>query len=105
MSDSWLHFEYRDFYDVPRAIVVESQGTLFLLDCSFDMTIDEYPDIYSVYSLPIQIRDRLKEMDWTGLHEIGTYITSVPVIKVKLDPTRRRAIAAELFDGIRQSAP
>ena len=47
-----IPFKYRDFYDVPRLIVVRWKRNLFLLDSRFEDTTDEYSEYYSVYSLP-----------------------------------------------------
>ena len=32
----WIPIRYRDFYDVPRAVVVEFRGKLYLFDSLFD---------------------------------------------------------------------
>jgi hypothetical protein len=33
---AWIPFRYRDFHDVPRAVVAEYEGDLYLFDCPFD---------------------------------------------------------------------
>jgi hypothetical protein len=47
-----VEFQYGDFCDVPRFIILKYRDTLFLLRSAFDEELDEYPDSYSVYRLP-----------------------------------------------------
>src|SRR4051794_36269071 len=46
-----LPFAYRDFYDVPRLLLVCVGEHRLLLDCRFDSGLDEYAEIYEVYKL------------------------------------------------------
>ena len=52
MADRWLPIRYRDFWDVPRLIVVETEGRVLLLDSAFDDVLDEFSPEYTVYDLP-----------------------------------------------------
>ena len=52
MTTTWLPIRYRDFYDLPRAVVVEFRDEMYLFDCLFDREIDEYESTYTVYLLP-----------------------------------------------------
>jgi RNAse (barnase) inhibitor barstar len=51
----WLPFTYRDFYDVPRMVVVPVGGNVVLLDCAFDETTDGHQDHYDVFLLSIDL--------------------------------------------------
>ncbi len=48
----WLHAEYRDFHDVPRAMLCTGEAGTFLFLSRFDRAADEYSDCYEVYRLP-----------------------------------------------------
>jgi len=40
-TTDWLSIRYRDFYDIPRAVVVEWCDLLYLFDCPFDEEADD----------------------------------------------------------------
>jgi len=42
MFQEWLSFSYRDFYDVPRAIVVWWRDAAYYLYCPLDSSNDDY---------------------------------------------------------------
>jgi hypothetical protein len=42
---------YRDFFDVPRALILEHAGAVYFFDCPFDHSADEYPGFYRVYEM------------------------------------------------------
>lgn len=44
VTTHWLPITYRDYYDVPRMLVVRFEGQAYLFDCPFDVALDEYPD-------------------------------------------------------------
>jgi hypothetical protein len=96
----WSPIVYRDFYDVPRAIVaVDERGTYFL-NCPFDETRDEYPDHYDVYLMPPLGADDLKG-SWASLEErCIRRLGSLPVARVSFDGTRRQAIDLDVLDII-----
>ena len=48
MSEEWNPIRYRDFYDFPRAFVVEHAGELLFFDCLFSDTLDDYGKEYVV---------------------------------------------------------
>lgn len=89
---AWIPIRYRDFYDIPRAFIVEREGSLFLFDGAFDESIDEYPDRFQVYRLRADVADVLDATSWHGLEANGTLIGEVPVADVRFDPTRRAAV-------------
>jgi len=101
MSDAtWLPIQYRDFYDIPRAFVVEREGATYFFDCPFDAALDEYPDLYHVYRLPPSARRIVDAASWVGLENEGTFLADVPVKSVSFDPTRRAAIDEQVFDSV-----
>lgn len=97
---SWLPIRYRDFYDVPRAVVVEFRGTLYLFDSLFDPDIDDYESVYTVYRLSDGMRDEIDTISWTDLGHRGARVGSVQVAKVKFDQTRRQAIDDDVFEEL-----
>ena len=94
---SWLRIKYRDFYDVPRAIVVRYRGAVYFFDCPFDDKADEYPDEYTVYRLPSELEPTLGRISWVDLALAGEEIGRVSVNAVQLDPTRRRLMLDEVL--------
>ncbi|MGH9117576.1 MAG: hypothetical protein ACRD0A_06775 [Acidimicrobiales bacterium] len=100
MTKHWLPIRYRDFYDVPRAVVVEFKRELFLFDSLFDADLDEYESFYAVYRLPGELRHEIDGMSWTDLGQRGTRLGSVDVAAVEFDSTRRRAINESVFENL-----
>ncbi len=100
VSDAWPSIRYRDFYDIPRAVVVEWSGILYLLDCTYDTDIDDYEPIYTVHRLPEELRTRIDEISWTGLGHLGQRVGSVKTSDVEFDPTRRRSVNPSVFDRL-----
>lgn len=96
----WLPIRYRDFYDIPRAVVTDRCGRLYLFDCLFDHSRDDYEEKYEVYLLPEDLRDRLDGMSWTDLRHQGEFIGSVSTNSVEFDQTRRHAIRDTIFREI-----
>jgi hypothetical protein len=97
MTGSWLPIEYRDFYDVPRMIVVERRGQLYLFDAPFDDAADDYADHYAVYRLPESAREEVGSNSWVGLAAAGQRVGDVAVSEVELDETKRRLINDNVF--------
>lgn len=94
---TWLPIRYRDFYDIPRAVVVEWQGGLYLFDCPFDVDADQYPAVYDVVRLPEHVRANIDEISWTDLARRGHLIGSVPTTAVEFDESRRRLMNPAVF--------
>lgn len=92
----WLPIRYRDFYDVPRAFVVEYEGSLYLFDCPFDSHADEYPPNYSVYRLPSASVGSL-EGSWEGLSIQGRLLRELPVSSVRFDATKRCSVDSDIL--------
>jgi hypothetical protein len=95
---TWAPIRYRDFYDIPRAFVVERDGSLFFFDCGFEQRIDDYPDRIRVYRLPSTPAETLDKGSWEGLASLGAFVGEVPTSAVKFDGTKRVAIDDSVFD-------
>lgn len=93
MSAEWVPFQYREFYDFPRAIVVQHLGDTFMLDCPFDDSLDEYPDRYQVVALE---DDAPLEGSWANLTGSRTVLGTVRVSGALFDDTRRRLLRWDL---------
>lgn len=100
MRDSWLRMRYRDFYDIPRAVVVEWEGTLYLFDCLFDHDLDDYESTYTVYRLPDELRENIDQMTWTDLGHRGERVGSVRTRDVEFDASRRESINPTIFERL-----
>lgn len=99
----WMSFEYRDFYDVPRAVVVRIDDRLLLLDCLLDFETEEYPDTYDVYEVPGEFECLLHEMSWTDLGHKAKSIGTLAVEDVEFDETRRRLINGSFVERIQKA--
>jgi hypothetical protein len=97
---AWADINYRGFWDIPRIFFVRHGGQLYLFDCPFDDTIDDYPDSFTVYEMP-----ELTEADYAGswahladkaIRRVG----EVPVASVTFDPTKRRQIDTAIFANL-----
>jgi hypothetical protein len=98
----WFPITYRDFFDVPRAFVVERAGQLYFFDCPFSAEIDEYPNEYKVYELPPRMRGQIQAMSWSGLASDGRLIGTVPTSAVEFDETKRQRVSSSAFLEIRE---
>ncbi len=86
--------EYRDFYDIPRAFIIEPQrGMLLYFDCAFDEDRDDYDDTFKVAVLRSTERSSLPK-DW-GKLDLLANIGSVPTTTVHFDDTRRKEVIIE----------
>lgn len=98
---SWLPIKYRDFHDMPRAIVVEHKGDVYLIDSPFNNTAGEYPDYFDVYRLHPDVASRLDASSWEALASEGDLVGRVPANAVELDPSRRTAMNEAVFRLLR----
>lgn len=97
MTGSWLPIRYRDFYDVPRMLIVEYVGHLYLFDAPFDDEADEYSDRFTVYRLPDESRSKVELDSWAELPGDGEAIGQVPMEDVEFDETKRQLMSAHVF--------
>jgi hypothetical protein len=87
----WATFQYRDFYDVPRQLVVRHRGRTFLLDCRFDEARDEYDDEYEVFEFPDLAPDLIR--DSPDLRRFASELLGrVEVGAVRFDTTLRSKV-------------
>jgi len=100
VTAQWVNIRYRDFYDIPRAVVVEWKGYTYLLDCVYNDDIDDYDSEYRVYELPDELRDQLDSMSWTDLGHRGEQVGTVATASVEFDSTKRRALNTEIFEQL-----
>lgn len=100
LAPIWVDFIYRDFHDVPRAIVfTHPSGRLLLLDSPFDSTVDDYPNVYRVYELPADIP---LSGSWQGLADRAlASLGSIPLHAVVFDPSRRARLDASTINASR----
>ena len=102
MTERWLPIRYyRDFYDIPRAFVVESAGEQFLFDCPFSEALDDYADEYTIYRISDELRDRIDLISWINGSQFER-IGAVPITVVTFDATKRCAISAKVLEGFRR---
>jgi hypothetical protein len=88
MTARWLPIQYRDFYDIPRMLVVEYANRLYLFDAPFDDEADAYADHYTVYRLAESSRNKLELDSWASLTCSGEKVGLVPVATVEFDESR-----------------
>jgi hypothetical protein len=93
-------FSYREFYDVPRVLVLHHRGLQLLLDCRFDEGRDEYSPNYLVYVLPAEVNvDATKS--WDRLFEIATrFVGEIPVEQLVFDTTKRSSVDTDPIDRL-----
>ena len=95
---AWIPIQYRDFYDIPRAFIVEREGKLFFFDGGFDKQADEYAENFRVYQLKPESSKVPESESWQGLADQGKLLGEVPIGSVQFDPTRRAAVDDSVFD-------
>jgi hypothetical protein len=94
-------FQYIDFYDYPRCVVLDYRSKLILLLSSFDEELDDYPNAYMVYLLPPIVAAQLKAGSWKFLEEQSLEsIGQIPIGSVKFDPSRREKLDASILDDL-----
>jgi hypothetical protein len=98
--DKMTSFQYVEFYDVPRCIVLPYKERLFLLQSAFDENLDDYPSSYSIYILPDSVNDSLRRGSWDFLRKTEmTCIGQIQIDQVVFDPTRRKELDASILDS------
>jgi hypothetical protein len=86
----WLHAEYRDFHDVPRAMVCRNEfGTFYFLS-HFDTENEEYAGHYEVYRIP-ELRESDLCASWFGLETRAlARLPDIPVNEFPFDAATHR---------------
>ena len=86
----WVGFEYREFFDVPRSIVLPLEDRLLLLESAFSDEESNYSDDYELYLLPrdIDLSGSWRQLSAAAVRRLG----AIPVAHVQFDATRRRLL-------------
>lgn len=93
-------FIYREFYDVPRMILLQRGNLRILLESAFDTETDEYSNTYKVFVLPNISEEDLKG-SWEGLASTATRLLGeIPVDDLDLDLSRRKEMDPVLIDNL-----
>jgi hypothetical protein len=103
MSETWLPIRYREFYDIPRAFVVEFQGASYFFDCPFNEDLDNHETEYSIYKITEELCDRIDSISWTDIVGSLKRVGTVRVSDVEFDTTKRQAIKARVLKPLHLS--
>jgi hypothetical protein len=100
-------FTYREFYDIPRAILLTHRGRWLYMTCPFDEEVDEYAPTYNVYELPAAVARKLTSeppaetvSSWIDIERFGVFMGVVPTAEITFDSTRRRNLDPTPLDVI-----
>ena len=93
-------FQYGDFYDVPRMILLCVRGRWVFLQSAFDEELDNYETEYSVYRLPASFQPPSAGSRWDFLEQKLVCVGKVPIQAVEFDNTKRRTLRAEALERI-----
>jgi hypothetical protein len=87
---TWVGFEYREFFDVPRSIVLPLEDRLLLLESAFSDEESEYSADYQLYLLPrdTDLTGSWRQLSAAAIRRLG----AIPVSHVQFDATRRRLL-------------
>lgn len=86
----WIGFEYREFFDVPRSIVLSLDDHLVLLESAFSDEESDYSPDYELYLLPsdTDLSGSWRRLSAAAIRRLG----AIPVSHVQFDATRRRRL-------------
>jgi len=59
MTHQWASISYREFYDFPRAFVVERSGDLLFFDCLFDDDLDDYGPDFEIFKIRSEFKNKV----------------------------------------------
>ena len=99
MAKEWIPFIYREFWDVPRCIVVEWNSETYYVYCPFEEDVDDYSDNYTICLLSEDGKERL-QMSWVGLESYGQPVGRVSVSAVEFDLSRRKYLRSEALETL-----
>lgn len=100
MTSARIPFIYKDFWDIPRAIVLEWNDSIYFFDCPFDDALDDYANTYKVFRLPAETATGV-DVSWLDFHLRGEAIGYVESQDFEFDATRRHTVSAAVFERIR----
>jgi hypothetical protein len=95
-----VKIEYREFWDVPRLFIIRLDCDVWLFDCQFDESIDDYPDRYKVYVIS---RDVPVNENWNLISEKGRFLGEIRVADVAFDETKRQEISLGFYKFIKRA--
>jgi hypothetical protein len=99
-NGTWAPIRYRDFWDVPRIFLATYRGELYLFDCPFDEEVEDFGDLYHVYSMPPLAEDELTG-SWADLPDRAlTRLGDVPIASIRFDPSQRKSIDPAILDEL-----
>jgi len=93
-------FQYVDFYDVPRTIVLLVRGKWILLQSTFNEELDDYEAEYSVYRLPSSFQPPPAGSKWDFLEQELVCVGKIPVREVQFDESKRRTLSAAALNKV-----
>ena len=92
--------QFRDFWDVPRMLIIDWDGESVLLDCPFDEEREDFADEYKVYSMP-SLSDAELDGSWADFPQRAIKLLGkIPVSKVQFDETSRSYLNRRSLDDI-----
>jgi hypothetical protein len=93
-------FQYVDFYDVPRLILLRYKEHLFLLGSYFDDEKDDYDESYSIRLLPSLVEQQIADSSWKVLedHLDAPLAGEIAVKDVVFDATKRKSLDPSFLD-------
>jgi hypothetical protein len=88
----WTPIKYREFYDIPRIFLAETENHVFLFDCPFNKEQDEYEKTYKVYLMPA-IDEKALAGSWQDLPTRATRLLGeIQTSVVEFDTTFRQQV-------------
>lgn len=93
-------FQYVEFYDVPRTIILLVHGKWVLLQSAFNEELDDYETEYSVYRLLSSFQPPHVGSKWDFLEQELALVGKIPVREVQFDASKRRTLSAAALDEI-----
>ena len=97
---AWAGIQYRDFYDVPRMFLTQTETAVYLFDSRFSDVNDEYDDHYEVYLMPKNDEMHTRS-DWRGLEKLAIrHLGRVKVSSVEFDNSKRKEVNLDVLAKI-----
>lgn len=100
-----VSFVYREFYDVPRLLILRYGNLQLLLESTFDSANDDYSTTYRVFALPdISENDLLGSWDRFS-EKARRFLGEIPVRDLQFDPTTRQEVDTDALDRLMAGLP
>ena len=85
---------------MPRCIYVPSGGSAYLFDCPFDEALDDYPECYDVYLMPLMSHEQMRALRGALSDQAIRRLGRVLVSAVRFDTTRRKEIDLDVLQQL-----